>query len=205
MDRTVTVTGRGVATAVPDTATVRVAAVHRAAGVAEAFAGVASAVAAITAGARKVTDERRIASTGIQVWPAHDNQGRQSGFEARHSLQIGCPSLEVASALLQALVDAVGDRLQVEGVSLEVADPSAAFADAREAAYADAVARANHLASLAGASLGAIVSIAEASEHGGFVEAAGMARTAMKADASFEPGEQRIGASVTASWQLELG
>ena len=200
MDRTVTVTGHGAAAAVPDIAVVRVAAVHRAASVGEAFAGVASAVAGVVDTAREVTDERRIASTGVQVWPHHDHQGRQSGFEARHSVRIGCPSLDAASGLLQALVDAVGDRLQVEGVSLEVSDPSASVADAREAAYADALARATHLASLAGASLGVVVSLAEAVEPGGFAEAA--SRMSMPADAALEPGEQRIGATVTASWQL---
>lgn len=203
MDRTVTVSGFGRATAVPDTAVVRVAAVHRAAGVAEAFAGVASGVAAIGVEARKVTDERRIASTGIQIWPAHDHQGRQAGFEARHSLQVGCPSLEIASALLQALVDTVGDRLQVEGVSLEVADPSGALTEARTGAYADALSRATHLAALAGAALGPIVSLSETVQRGGMMETG--ARMAMQADAALEPGEQQIGATITASWQLELG
>lgn len=202
MDRTVTVSGQGSATAVPDTAVVRVAAVHRADAVADAFAGVASGVAAIGVEARKVTDERHIASTGIQIWPAHDHQGRQRGFEARHSVQIGCPSLDAASALLQALVDTVGDRLQVEGVALEVSDPGAVLTEAREAAYADALARARHLASLAGAQLGSIISLKEAVEHGVFAESA---TVALRADASFEPGEQRLGATITATWQLELG
>lgn len=201
MDRTVTVSGRGSAAAVPDVAVVRVAAVHRSASVADTFDGIASAVAAVGEEARRVTEERRIASTGIQVWPAHDHQGRQSGFEARHSLQIGCPSLDAASSLLQALVDTVGDRLHVEGVSLEISDPSAAATEAREAAYADALVRATHLASLAGATLGEVVSLSESVEHGHFAEAA-MLRSA-KEDMSLEPGEQRVGATVTATWELQ--
>lgn len=201
MDRTVTVTGRGSATAVPDTAVVRVAASHRALGVAEAFAGVSSAIAAISSEARKVTEERRIASTGIQIWPAHDREGRQSGFEARHSLQIGCPSLEAAAGLLQALVDAVGDRLQVEGVSLEVSEPDVLQTEAREAAYADAVTRATHLASLAGATLGAIVALGEQGRAEFAAEGARVA--SFKADAALEPGEMSFGASVTGTWLLE--
>ena len=202
MNRTVTVMGQGTAKAVPDTALVRVAAVHRAASVADAFAGVSSAVAAIGTEARRFTDERRIASRGLQVWPAHDNQGRQSGFETRHSMEIGCPDLAAASALLEALVGVVGDRLQVEGVSLQVSEPGPLVTEAREAAYADAVVRATHLAGLAGASLGPIVSVSEGGGWAPFPEAEGF--RAMKADASFEPGETAISVTVTASWQLQI-
>jgi uncharacterized protein YggE len=202
MDRTVTVMGQGTATAVPDTALVRVAAVHRAASVADAFEGVSSAVGAIGTEARQFTDDRRIASQGLQVWPAHDNQGRQSGFEARHSVEIGCPDLAAASALLEALVGTVGNRLQVEGVTLQVSEPGHLVTAAREAAYADAVVRATHLAGLAGASLGPIVSVTEGGVNEPYAEAAGF--RAMKADASLEPGETTISATVTASWQLQL-
>jgi uncharacterized protein YggE len=202
MDRTVTVMGQGRATAVPDTAVVRIAAVHRAASVADAFAGVASAVAAIGTAARRFTEERRIASRGMQVWPAHDHQGRQSGFEARHSVEIGCPDLDAASALLDALVGAVGDRLQVEGVGLQVAEPGPLVTEAREAAYADAVVRATHLAGLAGATLGPIVSLTEGGGHQPFAQE--LAAASMKADTSFEPGETAISAVVTATWQLQV-
>ena len=49
MSRTVTVTGHGSATAVPDTAVVRVAAVHRAGGMAEALSVLAPARATVAA------------------------------------------------------------------------------------------------------------------------------------------------------------
>lgn len=202
MDRTVTVMGQGTATAVPDTALVRVAAVHRAASVADAFAGVSSAVAVIGTEARRFTEERHIASRGLQVWPAHDNQGRQSGFETRHTLEIACSDLASASALLEALVAAVGDRLQVEGVTLQVSEPGPLLTEAREAAYADAMVRATHLAGLAGASLGPIVSVSEGGGWAPFPEAVGM--RAMRADASFEPGESAISATVSACWELSL-
>lgn len=201
MDRTVTVTGSGTASAVPDTAVVRVAATHRAASVGEAFAGVASAVAAIGATARDHAEEKKIASRDLNLWPAHDNQGRQSGFEARHVVEIGCPSIEAASALLSALVDAVGDRLQVEGVTLQVSDQAGQVVAAREAAYADAVARATHLAGLAGASLGELVSVAEGAVHHAPMMA--VEARSMKADAGLMPGETSLGSSVTATWLLQ--
>ena len=68
---------------------------------------------------------------------------------------------------------------------------------------ADALAKAIHLASLAGATLGPVVSLSESADGGHFAEAA-MVRSA-KADMALEPGEQRVGATVTASWELDLG
>src|SRR6476620_8869410 len=134
--RTVTVTGRGSAREVPDTVVVRVAASHRAAGVADALAGADSAATEIVAVGREHTDASRIASTGLNLWPAYDNEGKQTGFEARHSLSITCTDVPGAGSLLAELADRVGDRLQIEGLGLEVGDPSRALERARAAAYA---------------------------------------------------------------------
>ena len=124
--RTVTVTGQGEARVAPDSAVVRVSAVHRAPGVAEALAGADSAAGAIAATAHRFTTPERVGSTSLQIWGDHDEQSRPSGFQARHSLVIHCPDIEAAGGLLTALADAVGDRLEIEGVSLEVSDQAAA-------------------------------------------------------------------------------
>ncbi|WP_067438313.1 SIMPL domain-containing protein [Nocardioides jensenii] len=198
MDRTVSVTGQGTAAAVPDSAVVRVAVVQRADTVSEAFAGVASGVDDLFGSAVEFTHERRIASRDLNVWPAHDNQGERSGFEARHALEIGCADPDAASALLEALVEAVGDRLQVESVSLEVSDQTEAVVAARAAAYDDAVARATHLAGLAGAHLGPVVSVTE----GGAGGARPTALRAAKADMSFAPGESTTHVALQVTWLL---
>ena len=145
-------------------------------------------------------DPEKIGSRGLNVWPAHDNEGRQSGFECRHTIEVRCPSLDVAGPLLTALVAEVGDRLEVEGVSLEASDTSAAQETAREEAYGDAVARATQLASLADAALGQPVDI---SEGGGALPVARAlpASSAME-DMSFEPGERWIGTSLTITFVL---
>jgi uncharacterized protein YggE len=201
MTRTVTVTGQGTARVVPDSAVVDVAAVFRARSVEEAFAGVASAVEAIGARARTFVDPEAVGSRGLNVWPSHDNAGRQAGFECRHSIQVRCPSLDVAGPLLTALIAEVGDRLEVEGVSLEASDTAAAREAAREDAYADAVARATHVAGLAETVLGRPVAISE----GGAAHPVGretLAMSATKADMSFEPGEHTIGATLTITFAL---
>ncbi|MGC4112410.1 MAG: SIMPL domain-containing protein [Nocardioides sp.] len=196
--RTVTVTGQGEARVVPDSAVVRVAAVHRAEGVAEALAGAASASRQAATTAREHTTPERIATTTVQIWPVHDDRGAASGYEATHSLTIRCPGIDEADALLASLTESVGDRLRVEGVSLEVADPSAAETAAREAAFADAVARATHLAELAEAELGETQEVVEGGSRAGTPRLA----KAVAMDASLEPGERAVSSAVTVTFQL---
>lgn len=200
--RTVTVTGRGESRAVPDAASIRISLHHRAAGVADAVAGADSAARKAVATAHAFTTPPQIASSGLQVWPAHDHEGRQSGFEARHELSIRCDNVTVAGKLVGALAAEVGDRLQIDNFSLDVSDPAAAQTTAREAAYVDARAKAEHLASLGDSRLGMVVSIAE-----GGSSAPGpmyMEQAAFRAkDVDFQPGETAIGATVTITWTLE--
>ena len=199
-NRTVTVTGQGSTAVAPDTAVVRVAAVARAAGVAEAFAAASAAAAQIGVVARRHTEEKRIASTGINVWPWHDNQGRQRGFEARHSLAVGCSDLDAAGALLDELAAEVGDALAVDGVTLEVSEPTTARDQAVAAAYADALRLAERLAGLAGASLGDVLAIGHAGSAGGGPGFREM--DAVAASAKIEPGETTVAASLSVTWAL---
>lgn len=200
--RTITVTGHGTTREVPDTVVVRVSAVHRAAGVAEALAGADSAADEIVAVGREHTDAARIASTSIDVWPSYDGQGKQSGFEARHSLSIACTDLQKAGAMLTELATRVGDRLQVEGIGLEIGDPARALAQARAAAYADAVARAGHLAELAGERVGAVQAIAEggAGPAVPMVEALAASRDAKAV--SIQPGETSVSTFLTITFEI---
>lgn len=197
--RTITVTGHGTAKVVPDTAVVRVSAVHRAPTLAEALAGASSAGAAVTSVARAHVDAARLSSRELSVWPAHDHEGRQSGFEARHAYTVTCGDLDVAGTLVAELATQVGDRLQVEGVSLEVSDTAAAVTAAREAAYADARARAEHLAGLAAVSLGDVQSVVEG---GGAVPMARGFEAMAKGDVVLEPGESSLGQALTVTWAI---
>ncbi len=197
--RTVTVTGHGMATVVPDSAVVRVATVWRAAGVAEALSGVSASSDHVA----EVVRERNLlpGSTGLSVWPWHDHEGRAGGFEARHSLAVRCVSVEEAGDLLSALADAVGDALVVDGVSLDVSDTADARATAAEAAWDDARAHAAHLAALTGATLGEVVTVVEGASGG----TSGPEPAAFKTSdlsARLEPGETSVRGAVTVTWLL---
>lgn len=204
MRRTITVTGQGAVRVTPDSAVVRVAALHRAPGVAEAFRGVDSAVTAMAEIARRHVDPAKVASTELSVWPAYGPSGEPAGFEARHGLAVSVADLPQAGTLLSALTEEVGDRLTVEGVSLEVADPAAHLPAARERAFADARARAEQLAGLSGAVLGEVVAVVEGG--GGYdVPVAAAAELRAGKDAALEPGERALAASLTVTWALTNG
>lgn len=200
MERTVTVTGRGEARVVPDRARLYVAVVHHAPGVVEAIAGVDSGMEAAGRVARRFTTEDRIASRGLHVRSHFDHQGRGSGFEASHDLVIECDDLTTAGELVTALAEAVGERLRIHSIGLEASDPGPATVAAREAAFADARSRAEHLAGLGEAELGAVVSM---SEGGAQVPLAAESFTeASLSSVRFEPGESAVQATVTVTWLL---
>lgn len=199
---TVTVTGTGASTVAPDTAVVRLAAVARGAAVAEAYEAMSASAADLVEVAARHTEERRIASSGITVWPWHDHSGTRLGYEARHAYTVGCADLVAAGAMLAELAREVGDGLAIDTVGLEVTEDHGAGGKAREAAFQDAKERAAALARMAGAGLGAVQTIVEGdASQGGPVP---MARMAMMRDSGggIEPGEATVTTSVTVVWEL---
>ncbi|GAB3035657.1 hypothetical protein GCM10011376_18450 [Nocardioides flavus (ex Wang et al. 2016)] len=199
--QTVTVSGTGTSTVTPDSAVVRLAALARGAGVGEAYSAMTAAAGSIVEVVRRHTEERRIASSGVTVWPWHDRTGTRLGFEARHSYVVGCADLACAGAMLAELAAEVGDGLVVDSVGLEVTEDHGAADEAREAAFHDARDKAAQLARLAGAGLGAVQSIVEGDGGRG---PSPMPRAAMARDAAggLEAGETAVTTSVTVVWEL---
>lgn len=195
--RTITVSGRGVGRATPDTAVVHAAAVHHAAALPDALAGAESARASMVEVARRFTDQ--VASQSLSVTAEWTEMARQR-FRARHALVLRCPDLEQAGALVAALAAEVDDRLEVDHVGLEVDDPRDAETAARAAALEDARAKAEHLAGLAGGTLGPVVSITEGSGHGPGPMAESLARSFAKV--GFEAGETMVEQTLTVTWEL---
>jgi uncharacterized protein YggE len=194
--RTITVVGHGVSHAVPDVVVVELAAVHLARTLPEALSGAESARAAIVATARRFTDQ--VGSRGLSVGAEWNDAGRQDRYRARHSLLIRCTDLDQAGELVSALADEIGERLTVDHVGLEVGDPAEATRLAREAAFADARATAEHLAAQAGGALGQVENVSE----GG---APGFGRvTAMAASSKvhFEAGETAVEQTLTVTFEL---
>lgn len=200
--RTVTVTGSGISHVAPDVAVLRVVAVQRGEGVAQAYEAMSASAASLVEIAVRHTDPSRISSTGVSVFPTHDHEGARSGYEARHTYAIMCDDLAVAGDLLTDLAQKIGDALGVDSVGLEVTDGASAAAEAREAAFSDARERAMSLARMAGLGLGQVESIVETTAQGDSIPRVA-SKLAMSRDAvGLEPGETAVSCSVTVVWTL---
>ncbi len=198
MERTITVVGHGIATVVPDLAVVRVSVAAVESSVAVAWLRVSKLTDRAVATARALVEDRGLEAHVASVWPQHGSEGPPR-YEARRGVVVHCPDLEVAGGLLEALVAEVGDALQIEGIGLEVGDPSEAMDQARNEAFGDAEVKAGRLAERAGASLGAVIAIDESGHDG---SPRPMARALRAETAALVPGEQQLAASLQITWQL---
>jgi uncharacterized protein YggE len=168
--------------------------------VAEAYDAMAGSATTVLEVAGRHTETRRIASTGISVWPFHDHEGRRQGYEARHAFAIACADLSEAGTMLGQLAREVGDGLAVDSVGLEVTEDHGAGGKAREAAFQDAREKAAALSRMAGAGLGAVQSVVE---NGAGDRPGPLPKVAMMRDSGgIEPGETTVTTTITVVWEL---
>lgn len=162
------VSGEGEAEARPDVAIVRVGIEVRRPTVAEAREHAAQAATRMIAALRAAgVSEERTRTTSLSLHPEyeHTEQGRNLlGYTARNTLEARVTDIDRASEVVDAAVTAGGDAARLEGIELELEDPTAARAEARRQAMARARATAEQLAQLAGVELGEAVSIDESGE-----------------------------------------
>jgi uncharacterized protein YggE len=205
MGRSVTVTGTGRATAPYDVATLMLAASARAANPSDATARATYAMnamreAVISGGA----DESSLQTTSVSLNPVHDPWPTVSAYEASLSLAVRITDLSRVGTLLVAAVSAGGDGARVDGISFSHDDAAALEASAREAAFAEARAKAEQYAGLAGQALGEVRHVVEGAVRGpGPVYAKAAAPMAdMAGGPSFDGGGGSVSASVTVTWAL---
>ncbi len=204
----VQVVGTGSASAAADIVRVGLGVRCDADGVADALAEAAKTVRAVSGAAREhgLTD-RDLATTSASVQPRWDPQGqRVVGYTAYHQLALTIRRLGQLGTLVDAVARAAGNRLVIDGITLEVADRAPLTRQARDGAFADAHDKAVQYAALAGARLGAVREVVElGADRGGPEGYGGVGRamlTTAKADLPLEAGEQSVNAAVQVSWEL---
>jgi uncharacterized protein YggE len=208
MNRTITVTGTASAKAVPDLVTLTLGVETRRDTAAKAYDDAGKAANAVAASLRKAgVSAVDLRTSGLNlradlVWV--EGQGQKvTAYVASTNLQVGIRSQADAPAAIAAAVAAGGDDIRINGIEQGFADSSSATSQAQEAAWQDAVARAEQYASLASARLGKVVSIAQEPLHGGPIPLGGMVRASFSAEAMpVEAGESSVSASVKVEWEL---
>jgi uncharacterized protein YggE len=105
-----------------------------------------------------------LATTEHSVRPEYDYTGNEQkllGYRVSNIMKARSKDIGATGALLDAVTAAGGDETRVSGLSFGVSDETALRAEAREAAWNDALARATQLADLSGQTLGKATSITE--------------------------------------------
>jgi hypothetical protein len=201
------VRGTGSADAAPDLLTLQVGVECRRANVGDAYGDAGRVTAAITAALRdRGVDTRDITTSGLNVRAEVNwQEGRGqivSGYLASSVLSVRIRELAASSGIIAETVAAGGNDVRLNGLEIGFADPAAVTARAREAAWADALAAAEHLAALAGARLGKLLSIVQQPGYSVPVPVARMQRAAAVDSLTVEAGESSISATVEVVWEL---
>lgn len=204
MDEIVTVTGTGEASSTPDVLRLRLRVEGRGADVGEALDTASAALGQVleVVRAHGVAD-RDIASGRISVGTRYNQNGARVGFESTQEVAITVRDVAASGALMRAAAAAAPDALSIDDVALAIAEPGPLLVAARDAAFADAKARAEQYARLARRRLGAVLQISE--DRGHSVPIARMARESVAFAAAAVPveaGEESLRASITVAWQL---
>jgi hypothetical protein len=199
----ITVTGHGAATGTPDVVVLRVGAEAMEDSPITAFDTASRSVAAMLAALRQAgLADADLQTSGASVEQWHESR---SDVHYRGSQQLTAivRDIEAVGSLVSRVVEAGGAAARLHGLSLSFSDTDAMVRLAREAAWHDAVGRAQQYVELAGRRLGNVVRIAEGS-HGAPImrrrqppAAAGLS-TAMP----MEAGESEITATVEVEWAL---
>ena len=142
--------------------------------VAEARGEAAAAMEAIFAAvkAHGLTDDD-IQTTSFNIWPQYDwveteedgqYVGKQVlvGYEVNNSARLTVRNLDAIGQIIDDSTAAGGDATRINGIDFSIENPEQYEDDLRESAVADALAKAEHLAELAGVSVGKLTYIGRA-------------------------------------------
>ena len=202
---TLTVTGTAIVNAAPDQATLSLGVTTTGATAAAAMGANNDAASAVIARliAAKVA-ERDMQTTGLSLNPnwvmnAAGTAQEIQGYTASSTLTVRIDALDTAGAILDAAIADGANTLN--GLTFGLADPRPLEDDARKAAVADALARAQVLALAAGETLGPIVSITEGG--GGQQPMPMLFKAAADSAVPLAAGEVGVSAEVTIVWQLK--
>ena len=146
-----------------------------------------------------------LATSAVSLNPVYDEYPTVAGFQAAVQLTATTSDIEAAGELLSAVVEAGGNSARVHDVSFRHSDPTGLMVRARDAAWADALARASQLAELAGRELGEVLAIDETvgrPRPPGPMRMAATAESDMAGKMSLDAGEGAVVVSLTVGWSL---
>ena len=147
-----------------------------------------------------------IATASITVYPEYNyTQDKGSvlvGYRGSQSFVVTIKNAENAGAVVDAVVAAGGDDLQIQGVTPFVLDSSNATESARANAVKNAKAKATSYAKLLGTKLGRVNYLVENSSPVNYPPMMAMAKSADSSATVVDLGQQDVTVSITIQWAL---
>jgi uncharacterized protein YggE len=204
--RYITVSAQGVVKVVPDAVRINATATSVAATSKEALAATAKTATAVRAALKAAKiDTKDIATQSISVYPEYkytnDGGSTLTGYRASQSFTITVRAADTAGALVDALVAAGGENLQINGATPFVLDSTKSLEAARAAAVKSAKAKASSYAKLMGVKLGKVNYLVENSSPTNYVPVMGVAKAENDATV-IDLGQQDVTIAVTVRWSL---
>jgi uncharacterized protein YggE len=190
---------------VPDAVRISANSTNVAATSKEALAATAKTTAAVrTALTAAKIDKKDISTQSVSVFPEYKYDNNTTvliGYRASQTLTIVVRAAATAGDVVDAIVAAGGDSLQLSGATPFVLDNTKAATAARTAAVKNARAKAASYATLLGVNLGKVTYLVENSAPTPYVPVMAVAKT--EADSTvIDLGEQDVTVSVTVRWSL---
>ncbi len=128
---------------------------------------------------------------------------RLTGYRLVNTVSVTVRDLDRVPEVIDEAVDAVGDPLQVSGVSFFVDDPTVLLSEARAQAMSDAKAKAQQLAELGDVALGRPVSISETTSGGPTPIFFDAARAAEAPSTPIQPGQLEVTVTVQVTYAIQ--
>ncbi|MEE8384448.1 MAG: SIMPL domain-containing protein [Dehalococcoidia bacterium] len=125
------------------------------------------------------------------------------GYRVTSVLSVTVRDLDRVGEVIDDAVDAVGDPIQVQGVTFSIESPAALQSGARAQAMADAKTKAEDLAKLAGVDLGRPITISESSAGGQPPVFFAGAEAAMDIETPISPGQLEINVTVQVTYAIQ--
>lgn len=207
MRKGITVSGHGEVESVPDLATMTF-------GVSLVRSHVEEALGAASAAAQRLhsalsdagVDAADLQTSGFSIGAEYDysgNRRRLVGFRVQNPVVAKLRDVEALGEVIQAAADAAGDDVQIGGPVFSVDDDAALVVEARDRAWADAAAKAEQLASLAGVGIGDPTVIAETARSRPPVPMPRAAMAEAAAAPPIEAGTMTVGVDLTVTFEIE--
>jgi uncharacterized protein len=205
-NRYITVTGVGTISIVPDAvrfnATVSALGASNAAALADASKSAAAVRRALIKAGIATKDIR---SANISVYPEHnwtqETGTKITGYRASQTFDVLVRTASKTGTIIEAVVTAGRDNVQLGGVIPTTLNPSAATEDARAAAVANAKSKASSYAKFLGTSIGKVLSLEEQYSPV-YSSPFPMAKAEADSAVQIDLGEQDVTVSITVRWAL---